>query len=85
MAIFTHTPKSGHIKAVSYDDASSRLAVTFEHERQEEPKTYIHAQVPLASFNSYLKWMKSGQSAGTFYHRFLSRYPIVKEQETKLQ
>jgi len=85
MAIFTHNPKSGHIKAVSYDDASKRLSVTFEHERAPEPKTYMHANVPVVVFHSYLRWMKDGQSAGTYYHRFLSRYPIVKEQENRLQ
>jgi len=81
MAIFTHTPKSGHIKAVSYDDHTQRIAVTFDHDRLPEPKTYVHAEVPLDVFNSYLRWMKAGHSAGSYYHRFLARLPIVKERE----
>jgi hypothetical protein len=85
MAIFTHSPKSEHIKTVSYDDHSKRLSVTFEHDRQPEPKTYVHGNVPVVAFHSYLRWMKDGQSAGSYYSRFLKRYPIVKDQENKLQ
>lgn len=75
MAIFTHTPKSGHIRSISYDDRSHHLSVTFQHERQPEPKVYTHTGVPNVVFHSYLRWMKDGQSAGEYYHRFLSRYP----------
>jgi hypothetical protein len=85
MAIFTHSPKSGHIKSVSYDDHTSRIAVTFEHERQPKPKTYVHGDVPLEIFNSYLRWMKAGHSAGQYYHRFIAKRPIVKEAEGRLQ
>ncbi len=85
MAIISHSPKSGHIRTVAYDDHSRYLSVTFEHERQVAPKTYTHSGVPLAVFHAYLRWMKDGQSAGQYYARFLKRYPIVKDQETKLQ
>jgi len=76
--VITHSPKSEHIKSVSYDDHTNKLSVTFEHERQPEPKTYTHTGVPLAVFHSYLRWMKDGNSAGQYYARFLKRYPLAR-------
>lgn len=75
LAIFTHTPKSEHVKSFSYDDHRQVLSVTFQSDRAPAPKIYSHAGVPLSVFHSFLEWSKNGHSAGSYYHRFLKRYP----------
>ena len=78
MAVFTHSPKqSGHIQSFRYDDHAKILSVTFAHERLKEPKVYHHTNVPLEVFNSWLKWSADGHSAGSYYHRFVSRYKLA--------
>lgn len=79
MAIFTHTPKkSEHVKSFTYDDHSRVLSVTFQHDRQPEPRIYSHAGVPLPVFHSFLKWCADGQSPGSYYHRFLKNYRRIE-------
>jgi hypothetical protein len=81
MAIISHSPKdSSHIRSFSYDDHSKVMSVIFAHDRLNEPKVYHHSGVPLEIFNAWLKWSAAGHSAGSYYHRFVSKYKILKDE-----
>lgn len=79
MATITHKPDaSSHIQEFAYDSATGVASVTFKHDRLKEAVTVRH-RLPADVFESWVKWSKAGHSVGSFFHRFVKRYPVVPE------